>query len=82
MVYIYNLQLSIIAKAKSEYESNLALNYAHNNNSKIFQYICSIKRRENFPANMHCNDISATSDLDKAQLFNDYFHSVLLQVHH
>jgi len=25
---------------------------------------------------MHYNDISATSDLDKAQLFNDNFHSV------
>jgi len=52
------------------------MNYAHPNNNKNFQYICSIKGRENFPTKMHFNDISATSDLDKAQLFNDYFHSV------
>jgi len=29
-------------KAKSEYESNLALANAHSNNSRIFQYISSI----------------------------------------
>ena len=46
------------------------------NRNKNFQYISSIKRRENFPANMFYNDVSATSGLDKAQLFNDYFYSV------
>jgi len=51
-----DLQLST-AKAKSDYESNLALNYTHTNNNKIFQYIFSIKGRENFPAKMHYNDI-------------------------
>jgi len=33
------LQSAIIAEAKSQYESNLALTYAHNNNNKIFQLL-------------------------------------------
>jgi len=65
-----------MAKAKSDYESSLALNYAHTNNNQIFQYISSIKGHENFPAKMYYSDVSATSDLDKVQLFNNYFYSV------
>ena len=36
----------MISDAKHDYESNLALNYAHNN--KIFKYMSSIKGRETF----------------------------------
>jgi len=36
----------------------------------------SIKGRENFPANMTYNNDRASSDSDKAQLFNNYFYSV------
>ena len=77
-----DLQLTI-AKAKSDYESNLALNYTHTHNEKN-QYFYSIKGRENFPAKMYYCDVSATSDLDKAQSFNDYFiqYSLLLQAHY
>jgi len=70
-----DLQLTI-SKAKSDFESNLALNYANSNNNKIFQYISSIKGRENFPAEMCYNDESASTDSHKAQIFNNYFHSV------
>jgi len=65
-----------INDAKHDYESNLALNYAHSNSNKIFQYISSIKGRENFPAKMYYIDKSASTELGKAQLFNDYFYSV------
>ena len=76
---VANLQSELqlmIAEAKSDYESSLASNYAHRNNNKIFQYISSIKSRESFPAKMCYNDEYASTDLDKAQLFNKYFYSV------
>ena len=76
---VTNLQTKLqltISKAKSDFESNLALNYAHSNNNKIFQYISSIKGREHFPAKMCYNDEFASTDLQKAQMFNNYFHSV------
>ena len=74
----------MITEAKYDYETNLALNYAHSNSNKIFKYISSIKGRESFPAKMHYINESASTDLEKAQLFNNYFHSVFLhlQVQH
>jgi len=66
----------MISEAKTDYETRLALNYAHTNSNKIFQYISSIKGRENFPVNMTYNDDYTSSDSDKAQLFNNYFYSV------
>ena len=44
--------------------------------NKIFKYISSIKGCETFPAKMYYIDKSASTDLEKAQLFNDYFCSV------
>ena len=79
MLKVTNLQeelQSTIAEAKSEYESNLALTYAHTNNNKIFQYISSIKGHDCHPNQMFYNDKQASTDLEKAQLFNDYFCSV------
>ena len=66
----------MITEAKHDYETNLALNYAHINSNKIFKYISSIKGRESFPAKMYHINESASTDLEKAQLFNNYFHSV------
>ena len=66
----------MIIEAKANYETNLAFSYAHTNSNKIFQYISSIKGRENFPANMTYNDDCVSSDSDKAQLFNNYFYSI------
>ena len=65
-----------ITDAKHDYESNLALNYVHSSSNKIFKYISSIKGHENFPDKMYYIDKSASTDLEKAQLFNDYFCSV------
>ena len=75
----------MISDAKHDYESNLALNYAHNNNNKIFKYMSSIKGRENFPAKMYYTNDSASTDEGKAQLFNKYFYTQFfpqLQAHH
>ena len=80
MLKVTNLQeelQSTIAEAKSEYESNLALTYAHTNNNKIFQYISSIKGHDCHLSLMFYNDKQAGStDSEKALLFNNYFYSV------
>jgi len=38
----------MIARAKSDYETNLALTYAHSNNNQIFQYISNIKDQDHY----------------------------------
>jgi len=55
--------------AKSEYESNLALIYAHSNNSS--SQVSKVTAVMQFS-----NDKQTSTDLKKAQLFNDYFYSV------
>ena len=44
--------------------------------SKVFKYIRNDTGQNNIPNTVHLGDISAQSDLNKANLFNDYFHSV------
>jgi len=66
----------MMAQAKSNYESKLVLNFAYCHNNKIFQYISSIKGQTNLPTQMFHNSYQASSDQEKAQLFNTYFHSV------
>ena len=53
---LYSLQNKLqqmITEAKADYETNLALSYAHMNSNKIFQYIFSIKGQENVPCSQH-----------------------------
>ena len=63
-------------KAKSEHKSNLALAIVHSNNSRIFQYILSIKGNDQYPTPIFYNYKQASTDSDKAQLFNEYCYSV------
>ena len=49
----------MITEAKSEYKSNLALAYAHYNDSRIFQYISSIKDNDRYPTPIFYNDKQA-----------------------
>ena len=62
----------MISDAKHDYESNLVLNYAHNN--KIFKYM----------SKMYYTNDSASTDKGKAQLFSNYFTQFFpqLQAHH
>ena len=69
------LQL-VMTKAKSNYESNLILKFAHTHHNNIYQYISSIKGQDNFPTQMFYNNQHACNDQEKAQLFNNYFYSV------
>ena len=65
-----------MTKAKSDYESNLILKFAHIHHNKIYQYISNIKGQDNFPTQMFYNNQHTCNDQEKAQLFNNYFYSV------
>ena len=52
----------MITEAKSEYESNLALAYAHSNNSRIFHYISSIKGNDRYPTPIFYNNKQASTN--------------------
>jgi len=60
------------AEAKVQYESNLVLTYTQTEN---FQYISSIKGYNHHPSQMFYHDKQASTDSEKAQLFNGYFYS-------
>ena len=65
-----------MTQAKSDYESQLVLKFAHSHNNKIFQYISSIRGQGNIPTQMSHNSCQASNNQEKAQLFNNYFCSV------
>jgi len=66
-----------ISTAKQNYESHLINNFASINNNKLFKYLKSITRSNNNPPIiMNFDSSSASTDSDKANLFNKYFHSV------
>ena len=65
-----------MSTAKSSFESQLIDQFEFNNSNKIFKYIKTIVKSDSLPVAMHLNDKSATSDLDKANLFNIFFESV------
>lgn len=64
--------------AKSDYETNLVHNFAFNNSCKIYNYIKSFSKQDSLPQIMFREPHStrASSDIEKANLFNEYFHSV------
>jgi len=66
----------MIVRAKFDYENNFVPTYAHSNNNRIFQYVSSIKGQDHYPFAMSYNDVLASTDSDKAQIFNEYFYSV------
>ena len=65
-----------MAQAKSDYESQLVLNFAHSHNNKIYQYISSIRGQANLPTQMFLKSFKVSNNQEKAQLFNNYFYSV------
>ena len=64
------------ASAKSNYESKLVHCFAHNNSNKIYNYIKSLSSQKSFPPSMHLGSTIVSTDIEKATLFNNYFHSV------
>ena len=67
---------SKILLAKSNYESRLVQSFAGSHNSKIYDYIGSLCKSRSIPLSVSLNESNATSDTDKAELFNTFFHSV------
>ena len=68
-----------MASERANYEAQLVHNYSKSNNYKIFRYISSLKGHTDLPAEMCYGDQTATDDLEKARLFNEYFFSVFLK---
>ena len=66
----------LMSEAKLEFEDHLVATFAHNNSSKIYSYIRTLSRNSGLPPVMYLDSISATTNSDKAELFNQFFHSV------
>ena len=73
-----SFQASSIA-AKSAFEQTLIYNFTTNKDTKIFRYIKEFSKSHNLPPELHNDSITANTDLDKAELFNQYFHSIFSQ---
>ena len=65
-----------ISKAKIDYESNLISNCAFNNTSTIYNYIKDLTKTKTIPSTITLDQTHVYNDIDKANLFNTYFHSV------
>ena len=70
-----SLQQAIL-KAKSDYEDNLL---DKSSGSQVFRYIRSLKQSGDIPSTVYLGSRQASSSLDKAALFNCFFHSVFTE---
>ena len=78
---INSLELTLRSKikaAKQSFEYNLINSYATTNNNKIFKYLKSMIKSNNVPLVIQFESSTAiySTDYAKANLFNQYFHSV------
>ena len=64
-----------VSAAKSDYETDLVASI-NNKNSLIYKYIRSITKSSTIPSTVFHDSTSATTDVDKANLFNQFFFSV------
>ena len=67
---------SDMKEAKANYENTLIHTHANTNHSKIYKYINSITSSNSLPPIMDIDNLTADTDVDKASLFNSFFHSV------
>ncbi len=65
-----------MSDTKQKYESSLVEDFAFSNNSEIYKYINSIVKTDALPMTMYYELQTASCDLDKATLFNQFFKSV------
>ena len=66
---------TLMSNAKLDYEAELFSNFKANH-SRIFRYLNSFKQSSLIPQCVYWNMDSATSTIDKVNLFNKYFQSV------
>jgi len=62
--------------ARASYETNLICSAANGNASLIFKHISNITGHNTIPSTVTFESTTATTDYEKAFLFNSYFHSV------
>ena len=65
-----------ISSAKLRYETDLIFKFTNSNCNKIFKYIRGISGHSSIPLSVELCSAFATSDLDKASLFNKYFYFI------
>ena len=66
----------MISTAKLHYETSLISNFATANSNKIYKYLKSITKSNCMPPTVNFGSSTASTDFDKANLFNHYFYSV------
>ena len=59
--------------AKSTYEQNLIHNFATSKDPKKFHFIKEFTKTHVLPSQLHTDSTSAKTDVNKAELFNQYF---------
>ena len=67
------------SSAKTNYESDLITAFMNNNNLRVYKYIRSLTKSHAIPPTQHHDSIVADSDIDKANIFNEYYYSVFTQ---
>ena len=67
-----------IRLAKNSYETSLINNFALANSNKIYSYIRNITKSRSIPSTVNFDSLTASSDSEKASLFNQYFYSVFI----
>ena len=65
-----------ISDVRVTYESRLVSNFAFSNDSAIYSYIKSFSRCRGIPPSVSLGSVTATSPIEKANLFNEFFYSV------
>ena len=66
----------MISTAKLHYETSLISNFATANSNKIYKYLKSTTKSNCMPPTVDFDSSTASTDFDKANLFNHYFYSV------
>lgn len=61
---------------KLSYESRLIDDFASSNSSMIYKYIGNLRQGSDIPSTVYHGSDRASSDADRANMFNRYFHSI------
>ena len=75
--YIAEHQLQCdILDARANYEGRLVTEFSFSNDSRVYHYIKSLSGQNKLPDVMYWGSDSASTAAGKANLFNEFFHSV------
>ena len=79
VTYLEHSEVSLqgaISSARNQYEADLVNGCAFGDNRRIFQYINDTLKQHSLPDTMTLDSTSESSDIGKATLLNQFFHSV------